>query len=77
MIVCVSEPVQWRWARNDRLARGYLAAVIAAGVAPGTGDAVDAGGAAVSTEVHSAVDLGFGRIVVSETEAPNMCLNLV
>ena len=33
--------------------------------------------AGVDERVHPADDLGFGRIVVSETEAPNMLANLV
>ena len=56
---------------HDRLGRAELPDGVAQLL-----DACHAGGEAADAEIHDR-DLGFDRIVVSDTDAPNVLVNLV
>ena len=80
MIVCIFEHVQWRWALNDRLAHATLAAITMAPAVPPPVPCLAAMAApqpSLVTATHCPLNLGFGRIVASGTEVPNMLVNLV
>ena len=78
MLVCISEHVQWRWRLNGRLALGHRRR--GSGVQEPAERRVR-----VETEhvgLHGrhepvVAGLGFGRIVISELEVPNMLANMV